>query len=603
MKCALGPLLFLSLSVSLLKAGSVDSMTGKAEVQGKLTLKGGAIQVEGGAGADIDLADVLEADFNDADFHLDYFSSSGSADQLPSDWKGQDIGRVDPPGTYAYAKGELTLAGNGRNINSAKDRYYYLGRPWTGNGEWTVHVKEFAHGPDDSPSVEVGLLLRDGLDPSAAMFGFGLGPVRVDDGANGLQHHRNNAGEGSQWNAIKVDPPFWFRVRRSGDNFDIALSNDGMKWGDVEQDGMKFTSSFQAGVFMNSNGEDLVGKAILDHVLFTPLPAESEMLPKGVLLVDGTFLAGAFNQLDPAKGSFNRADKLVAVTTAQVASVILDVATGQQLAQNDGQAGVLLMNGDFAVSSLQAIGGTSCDVTSSALGNQNYNSSTALAYVVQPVKPLSSAYEIRLKDGSSIRASGISADADGKLVINDVSGMAVPVDAGEIAQIRAGASRVQTLMDLPWKAAPATVVAMVPEEKAVPVSSSPPTTNTVTAVAAPASAPAPPFSEPTVRCWEGVDQEQIMAVDSGTQVNFPLTGKFRAIALKVVLPSDAPVGSEVTVRIMADGKEVGHAAVKAGDPPRLLQVGLSHPASVILDAGMVPGGAKILYLDPVVVRE
>ena len=94
-----------------------------------------------------------------------------------------------------------------------------------------------------------------------------------------------------------------------------------------------------------------------------------------------------------------------------------------------------------------------------------------------------------------------------------------------------------------------------------------------------------------------------MAVMPGTSIDFPLTGKFRALALKVALLPDSPPGSQATLRILADGKEVEQPPpIKAGDQPRFIQVTLHSPATVTLVATTTLG-AKVLYIDPVAVRE
>jgi len=236
------------------------------------------------------------------------------------------------------------------------------------------------------------------------------------------------------------------------------------------------------------------------------------------------------------------------------------------------------------------------------MGIVNYIYTNLLkACVLHPVKPQPSDYEIRLKDGSDIRASGLEV-SNGQLVIHEVSGITVPADPGEVAQFRAGLTHVQTLIDLPWKA---TALAANPS----PAASAPPTAPTApAAVPAPAQAPfLPPLQPlpplPTVRCWEGNNAEQIMAAEPGTVLDFPLTGKIRALALRVAVLSDTP-NAQAIVRILADGREIGRTpAFKAGDQPRFVQVTLQDPKTLTLVADSLFSDTRILYIDPVVIQE
>jgi len=185
-------------------------------------------------------------------------------------------------------------------------------------------------------------------------------------------------------------------------------------------------------------------------------------------------------------------------------------------------------------------------------------------------------YEVRLTDGSCIQASSISASS-GQVAINEVGGLTVMADVSEVAQIRAGSTYAQTLTDFPWQATPETV----------PVPNATAATNAVA----------------SVQCWQGTNQEHIMAVKPGTRIDFPFNGQFRAMALSVALSSGAAAGSQATIRIIADGMEVAHThAIKAGDKPRFVQVALQNPKVVTLVANGAFAG-EVLFIDPVAVRK
>ena len=119
---------------------------------------------------------------------------------------------------------------------------------------------------------------------------------------------------------------------------------------------------------------------------------------------------------------------------------------------------------------------------------------------------------------------------------------------------------------MPWKAsAPAATPAAGTNPNAAPA-----TTNAAPAAnatpAAPPVPPAPPALDLTqpVACSTGPNQEQIMMAPTGTIVEFPLTDKFHALAVKIALSSDSPPHSSATILILANGREI------ARTPPFLI---------------------------------
>jgi len=97
--------LFLGYGVLPVEAGRVVAISDSPEIIGKLTLTPTTIRVETiSVPAEINLSDVLEADFGETPFQLDcFFGSNYGGNQLPTTWKAQDIGMVDSPGSVVNA--------------------------------------------------------------------------------------------------------------------------------------------------------------------------------------------------------------------------------------------------------------------------------------------------------------------------------------------------------------------------------------------------------------------------------------------------------------------------------------------------------------------
>jgi hypothetical protein len=235
------------------------------------------------------------------------------------------------------------------------------------------------------------------------------------------------------------------------------------------------------------------------------------------------------------------------------------------------------------------------------LGITNYQSRDIRACFVHPLQPQTAAYEVRLKDGSIINATAITSDAN-EAVLTDVSGVAIQADLAEIAQIRAGTQFVQDLAQVAWKATPPPAAA-----GSAPAPAPAPPVNPADLPAgnnvAPPANPAPPPPPPLVQEWLGKNQEQIMETGMGTSIEYPLSGKFRAFGTQIALSSDSPPNSTAIIHILADGREVAKSpAFRAGDPPRFLELTLANPAHITLEAESIFTGAKVLYIDPVAIK-
>ncbi|MDD5262658.1 MAG: NPCBM/NEW2 domain-containing protein [Methylacidiphilales bacterium] len=588
-------------STVLLRGGSLISLTDSFETSGKISVKGDLIQAEGGSSSQRTKFDeVLQANFDDADFHLDYFSSRENPARLPSNWQGQDIGHAEAPGSFTYADGTLTINGNGADIAGASDNCYFIGQPWAEDGgQWTAHIKE------RSDEVNcIGLMLRGSFDPDSPACSFSA------EGDHGFRDIRGKPGSGlgSYDGRFVMSVPGWIRLTRFG-GYPIAgypllieTSNDGKTWDFIEkiqtlQDNKKIFLNTLAGLVVTGPGKSkkVTGKAVVDQILFTPPPAQPEVVLPGVLLRSGTFLAGRFNGLDASKGEFNRKDKPVSMTADQVCAAIWVPVTRRQIAAVMSQPGLIMKNEDFMVSDLVSLDGGGVRVNSLVLGPIEYNTGDSIirAFVLHPLQLTSSDYEIRLKDGSIIRAKGLEEGKDKIITIKEVSGIDVNIAADEIAQFRAGPAKVQNLIDLPWT---------VPTQPAAPKPAIP---AKAASAANPATAanPIPDPSQP-VQCWEGDNQEQIMAAAPGTILNFPLPGKFRALAMRVAFSSNAPPNAQASIRVLADGRDINRtSSIKAGDQPQFVEVSITGSRTISLVLSSFPPDTRLLLIDPVAIRE
>jgi hypothetical protein len=549
--------LLLASGLPLAQAGSVSLLGNAPEAHGTLSLNGTSIHVDGASPSEISLADVLEADFGETPFQLDYFSSATNPAQLPPGWQGTDLGHPSLAGSAAYAQGLLTLAGSGSDLQKAanEDQYYVFGQSLTGDRQLTARVQEVG-----GSTTQVGPTLRQDLGVLSPDFSIGIGP----DGGGLFRYRYGPSGHEGWSNFASAKPPIFVRLVRRGLSVDGAISSDGKKWEIVNQLDLKTSAAWFLGFFVDTFSAKTEGKGIFDQIVLEPCAAEPETVPKGVLLRSGSFLAGSFQTTGPSTGNLDRNGKTISLNTDQIAAVVFHAVTRAQIAAQAEQPGLIMRNGDYLAADIQSINGSFVTLNSVLLGIVSYEGGVARACVLQPEQPQPSDYEIRLKDGSIVRAKSLSRNGD-QIAIAEVSGLTWNVSSDEIAEIRAGLSRVQPLIDLPSKAAAA--------------------------------------HNSVVERWAGPNQEQILAAPVGTALEFPLPGKFRAVALRIAVASGAAPGAQVTVRILAGGTEVFRAPpCKAGDQPLLVRANIPSPKAATIVADSDSPGAMALFIDPVAIR-
>ena len=550
------------------KAGRVIMLSKPTELQGSLTLSPTGIQVQGAPPTQIALPDILEANFSDG-LQVNYFSSIGDvATQLPPDWKGQDLVKSEIPGSASYANGELTVNSpqlGPTNGIDGRSPCFVIGLPWRGDGQWTFRIK--------SADAFAGFILGDHLP-----FNAHIGISNWD--SNWDQAFMRDMRGGTCCDRFTTQGviPVWYRITRQGRSFTFQSSKDGDEWDFCVQKLLDLPADLWALFFTNGHAGKVGGKVVFDHMVFTP--ASGPTSAPGVLLCSGSFMAGGFQVLDFSKdapvGQFNCGGQVIPIAAAQIAQVVFHSEMRKRLGEVDNQVGIVMKNGDFVGGTFDGINSASAALTSLVMGIETYTADEMSACVLHPLKPIPADYEIRLKDGSALLAKGLDAK-DGKLVVDEISGLEIPVTPDDIAQIRVGTSRAQSLAALDWK------VAKPPGEMA--------------------AVRASPTRESAV-CWTGGNQEQIMAMTPGTSVDFPLSEQYRAVALGLALPPQSPANAQASLRVLADGKEIFETPpIRAGDAPLFTEVNVPPSKILTLVAESASINVRVLVIDPTTIRE
>jgi len=580
-KFVVNPALFCTLLVlgaaSLAQAGTLITLTNGTEINGKLSLTGTTIHAEAESSPpDTALPDVLESRFDDTPFTLQVIRP-GAINQLPAPWAGQNLGDVLTPGDVAVQSGTFTLTATTTNkkTHDREDCLYFVGLPWLQSGFFTAHLLSI-----DPPARELtgGISFRDSLNPQADMssvFVDGIGEIETQ--------FRRDTGRSHGHERSTGNPPLWLRLERYGQTVYTSISSDGTNWDSISACNLNPFGNPLVGLLARSVSDKVTGKVTFDQLSITPLPSTAQVLPAGVLLQGGSLLAGqiAHLNLDPASPDANgeivrRNAKHLPVSRSAIAAAVLLPIERSQVTQMASKPVVLMRNGDMMDGQVTQMSDDEIDVSSLLLGTTSYRDIEVRACFLAPLQVKAAAYEVRLRDGSILNATALTVNGD-QVVISDASGLSIPVGQDEIAQIRAGSALVQKLAELDWKA-----------------------TAPANAPANPAPQPAPPL----VDSWLGPDQEQILETGLGTSIDFPLPGKFRALGVQIALASDSPPNATVIIHILADGHEVAKSPpFHAGDPPRFLELSFLNPAHLTLQAESASADLKVLYLDPVALRQ
>jgi hypothetical protein len=210
-------------------------------------------------------------------------------------------------------------------------------------------------------------------------------------------------------------------------------SSDGKFWQQVDTHKVPMGDEVLVGVAAWTTGNAWKGSATIDSVTIVPGTPETTYFPgadslaRGIVLRDGNVIAGRIVSFDPAGGvKYERDGKQETRPTEEVARLVFSPVPPEQ-ASPAGRPGVLLSSGDFAEGEITAVGMKPVDwprppqlkvsVRSVLFGVKDFEvARDVLAVDLAGVTPGPAAYEVRLGDGSLVRAKSVSLQAGGATV-------------------------------------------------------------------------------------------------------------------------------------------------------------------------------------------
>jgi regulation of enolase protein 1 (concanavalin A-like superfamily) len=146
---------------------------------------------------------------------------------LPPQWTDLDIGTVGPAGGASYANGTFTVTASGNWIWNFADGMNFVYQPLSGDGTIAARLVSLQGG---NPSQSTGVMIRETLDPASAhayaTFAGGSAIYFVERPSTGAMSTY-------QTNSIVVSFPIWVKLARSGNNFSVYSSTDGVNWAQI----------------------------------------------------------------------------------------------------------------------------------------------------------------------------------------------------------------------------------------------------------------------------------------------------------------------------------------------------------------------------------
>ncbi len=421
------PVLIFPLLAMPLQAGTVETTKGQA-YEGEIHFEAPetvVVHPARGEAVHVPLAEVTR---------LSRTSRTKHSPESPlSPWLSEDVGRVKLPGKAAFDAGHLRMSGAGWGLEGTRDSFHFIHQPLKGDGQIVARL--------DTPLGDFGargaLIVRESLSADARSISLALRPH--SDARLGSRPWLQ--GEDSAWLA---EPPRWVRLIREEDHFSALSSMDGKTWrllGERDIDlpdealwgvGAWTTSNMSLGEMMFSHVQVIDGPAYTTFVPDSPFPS------RGVVLVDGTQVAGDELRVTEGRARFMHAGTEQEVSLDQVAMLIFNPVEADVLALAESRSGALLVDGDVFEGELVGLEDGKANMNSVIFGSATFEVERELAAVLfRAVRPRDATYIIATADGTAWRGEKVTF-GDNVVIVEGTAWGTRTLPAGEVTGIQRG---------------------------------------------------------------------------------------------------------------------------------------------------------------------
>jgi regulation of enolase protein 1 (concanavalin A-like superfamily) len=185
-----------------------------------------------------------------------------AAGVLPAPWVSQDVGLPGVAGSASHSSGTFMLKGSGTDIWGSSDKFHFVHRPLSGDGEIVARVASIQN---THQWAKAGVMIRASLAANSANAMMLVTPAP----ANGLRfQHRATAGASSiSVPGATVTAPHWVRLVRTGNTLTGFQSPDGTAWTEVGSATIPMAADVFIGLAVTSHKNTTLCTAALDSVL------------------------------------------------------------------------------------------------------------------------------------------------------------------------------------------------------------------------------------------------------------------------------------------------------------------------------------------------
>jgi hypothetical protein len=365
---------------------------------------------------------------------------AAAASETADGWSTVQIG-TGAPGTMTVNSDGWTLNGSGTGLRSNADNAFLAQRPLDLSGQVLAQLEAF---DGSEPDAMTGLTLRDNLGEAAAYAFIGRGP-----GATLCFQYRQIAG-GMTMRVTNVNHslPVWLRLSRTGGAVVAEVSPDGRQWNALGRANVNLGRSVRAGMLVASGSPDTLAMARFRYPAvgarglgYIPASGYPRLELRG-----GSVLVAPVEAADESVLHLGGALDGSIVSVLNLARLEFVPLTPELEGRlESGRTGVLLVDGDSLNGTLRGIVTNHVIISSLLFGFRQFTAgSEAAAVQLAPSEPEEAPYEVRLLNGSMIRARYLET-APGALQARSALLGSLRIDAEEIRQIRRLDLPVQSL--------------------------------------------------------------------------------------------------------------------------------------------------------------
>lgn len=260
--------------------GDVETVAGSlavSAVSDNATLVPAAGMVLGGGGASRTLAvtpasgqtgsALITVSVSDGQaVRSDTFVLAVVAPSLPPPWLAQGIGNPGLAGSASATAGVFTVTGGGSDIWGSSDKFHFVHRTMTGDGEIRARVtsQQNTHG-----WAKAGVMIRESLAANSRHAFLCITP------SNGYAWQRRTSTGGSSattgGGTPNPQPNNWVRIVRAGNTFTASRSADGITWTQVGSPvTISMAQNVSAGLAVTSHDKTKLSTVLMDSVTFVP---------------------------------------------------------------------------------------------------------------------------------------------------------------------------------------------------------------------------------------------------------------------------------------------------------------------------------------------